>query len=166
MITFHVRDCGISTNWTRLEIYWRGNENALVLNWRLKMENDNSYPRLRVLLQKQIATSSRRSARDLVQSRPLQRTGRERESVSAEFEAFRCYKDYYGTEYPCDIASLKSSPAAAWWWSASLASLDLCLPLISPWDIRRLINTMNLLWKEAPLSMPALFEGPHRGFRL
>ena len=35
------------------------------------MENDNSYPRLRVLLQKQIATSSRRSARDLVQPRPL-----------------------------------------------------------------------------------------------
>ncbi len=35
------------------------------------MENDNSYPRLRVLLQKQIATSSRRPAHDLVQSCPL-----------------------------------------------------------------------------------------------
>jgi hypothetical protein len=35
------------------------------------MENDNSYPRLRILLQKQIATSARRSARYLVQSCPL-----------------------------------------------------------------------------------------------
>jgi hypothetical protein len=35
------------------------------------MENDNSYPQLRALLQKQIATSNLRSPRDLVQSRPL-----------------------------------------------------------------------------------------------
>ena len=36
------------------------------------MENDNSYPRLRVLIQKQIVSSSRRSPpRDIVQSRPL-----------------------------------------------------------------------------------------------
>jgi hypothetical protein len=39
---------------------------------RPKMENDNSYPRLRALLQKQIAASDLRSSRDLVQSRPLQ----------------------------------------------------------------------------------------------
>jgi hypothetical protein len=35
------------------------------------MENDNSYLRLRVLLQKQISTSDRRSIHDLVQSSPL-----------------------------------------------------------------------------------------------
>jgi hypothetical protein len=39
------------------------------------MENDNSYPGLRVLLQKQTATSIRRSAHDLVQSCPLQYPG-------------------------------------------------------------------------------------------
>jgi hypothetical protein len=35
------------------------------------MENDNSYPRLRALLQKQIAASDLRSSRDLVRSCPL-----------------------------------------------------------------------------------------------
>jgi hypothetical protein len=35
------------------------------------MENDNSYPRLRALLQKQIVASDLRSSRDLVQSCPL-----------------------------------------------------------------------------------------------
>jgi hypothetical protein len=37
------------------------------------MENDNFYPRLIVLLQKQISTSERHPARDLVQSSPLPR---------------------------------------------------------------------------------------------
>jgi hypothetical protein len=44
------------------------------MRWSLiddRMENYNSYPRLRVLLQKQMATHNRRSAHDLVQSRPL-----------------------------------------------------------------------------------------------
>jgi hypothetical protein len=40
---------------------------------RFENRNCNSYPRLRVLLQKQMLTSDRRYIRDLVQSSPLER---------------------------------------------------------------------------------------------